>query len=310
MLETGVYCIKNKLNDKTYIGSTMSGFNKRFQEHIHYLRNNNHHSKYLQRAFNKYGESNFVLKILHRTPPEYCRKLEQLYLKRNMYDYNASQCATGGLNQNTIDRDSLIDSLEIYSRYKGNSYADSLKGTNLNSDKLSRILSGKSYSYYNISEDLIEKCKSVRDKCSNTYWKGKKRSAKDRRKISEKLKGKKNLNLSIEVICINDGKKYSSLEECSIFYNIAPTNISLCCRGEISNCKGLNFAFVDEYIFKSRVNEKKVVCLEDGKIFDNAKIASSYYEAKPSLIRSSCNKERKTNTKYGKKSFRYEEKIK
>ena len=51
-----VYYIKCKGNGLVYVGSTIRKPNQRFLEHLHYLRNGNHHSKFLQRAYNKYGE--------------------------------------------------------------------------------------------------------------------------------------------------------------------------------------------------------------------------------------------------------------
>lgn len=55
---SGVYFIINKINNKFYIGSTKN-FKKRFYDHIGRLNRNEHHSKHLQLAWNKYGEDNF-----------------------------------------------------------------------------------------------------------------------------------------------------------------------------------------------------------------------------------------------------------
>lgn len=62
----GVYKITNMVNGKIYIGSTGSkgGFKKRWSYHLEGLRKNKHHSRHLQRAWNKYGEESFVFEIL------------------------------------------------------------------------------------------------------------------------------------------------------------------------------------------------------------------------------------------------------
>ena len=66
MKSKGVYRIVNNINGKVYIGSTGSkgGFKKRWSYHLTDLRQNKHHSRHLQRAWNKYGEESFVFEIL------------------------------------------------------------------------------------------------------------------------------------------------------------------------------------------------------------------------------------------------------
>lgn len=56
--DTGVYAITSP-SGKQYIGSAIS-FKNRWREHRRQLRNGEHHSKPLQRAWDKYGGENFV----------------------------------------------------------------------------------------------------------------------------------------------------------------------------------------------------------------------------------------------------------
>lgn len=58
-----VYSITNIANNKKYIGSTKD-FDKRKSQHLYNLRNNIHINIYLQRSFNKYGESSFIFDIV------------------------------------------------------------------------------------------------------------------------------------------------------------------------------------------------------------------------------------------------------
>ena len=60
---SGIYSIVNKTNNKFYIGSAVD-IRERIYIHFGKLRKNQHHSSYLQSAYNKYGESNFDVKIL------------------------------------------------------------------------------------------------------------------------------------------------------------------------------------------------------------------------------------------------------
>ena len=55
----GIYCIKNKITGDIYVGSAVS-MKKRKYRHFSSLRKNIHHSAYLQRAFNRYGETSFL----------------------------------------------------------------------------------------------------------------------------------------------------------------------------------------------------------------------------------------------------------
>jgi group I intron endonuclease len=61
----GIYKITNTTNNKFYIGSSKQ-LNKRIIDHFSRLRNNTHKNKFLQRAFNKYGESSFKIEILEQ----------------------------------------------------------------------------------------------------------------------------------------------------------------------------------------------------------------------------------------------------
>jgi group I intron endonuclease len=77
----GVYLIKNKLNNKVYVGSSYD-VKKRIISHLSRLKNNKHHSKYLQASFNKYGKHVFSINIL-----EYVKNTNIL-LKREQYWLN------------------------------------------------------------------------------------------------------------------------------------------------------------------------------------------------------------------------------
>ena len=62
-MATGIYCIKNKINDYIYIGQS-TDTNRRFKDHIRTLRQNTHHNIKLQTSWNKDGETNFEFFII------------------------------------------------------------------------------------------------------------------------------------------------------------------------------------------------------------------------------------------------------
>lgn len=77
---SGIYQIVNKINGKVYIGGTID-LRERFANHISELRNNRHHSIYLQRAYNKYGVESFYFEILDLCESDWniIEQLEQKY---------------------------------------------------------------------------------------------------------------------------------------------------------------------------------------------------------------------------------------
>lgn len=89
----GVYAIVNKVNQKVYIGSSVD-VKKRWNLHRKELRNGNHHSQKLQRAWDKYGEQNFSFQMVEPVAKHTKEKLleaEQRWL--NLY-----QSTTNGYN--------------------------------------------------------------------------------------------------------------------------------------------------------------------------------------------------------------------
>jgi group I intron endonuclease len=79
MLNSGVYGIFSKIDDRVYIGSTIN-FNRREVDHFNKLKSNVHVNKPLQNFVNKYGIENVEFVILAKCPSEYCIKLEQFFL--------------------------------------------------------------------------------------------------------------------------------------------------------------------------------------------------------------------------------------
>lgn len=152
-MTTGVYQIRNVLNNKIYIGSTAIDFNKRFKQHIKLLKRNKHTSIALQRAFNKYGISNFKFEILEKASPKNVRKLEQLYLNKTP-DYNCSYVAYGGNTKHNIEYVKQIIAEFTTEKYTTIKLA---KKYNTCPQTVSNIVTGKSYKNFNLlsKQDII-----------------------------------------------------------------------------------------------------------------------------------------------------------
>ena len=77
---TGIYMIRNKVNNKMYIGQTGRDIKNRLNEYLQDLRTNKHYNSYLQNAWNKYGEDNFEFKVLQECDEEDLNTFETLYI--------------------------------------------------------------------------------------------------------------------------------------------------------------------------------------------------------------------------------------
>lgn len=90
--QCGVYIIENKVDKKVYIGASKNIYD-RLCQHKWHLRKNIHPNDHLQKAFNKYGESNFVFDLLEDCKEEYIFSQENYWCNllnshNRKYGYN------------------------------------------------------------------------------------------------------------------------------------------------------------------------------------------------------------------------------
>lgn len=87
-----IYIIENLKAKKVYIGQT-TNYQKRSKAHFSKLRRNAHDNEHLQKAFNKYGEKSFSVKILKECEEADLDRLEKFYINEykstdKKYGYN------------------------------------------------------------------------------------------------------------------------------------------------------------------------------------------------------------------------------
>jgi hypothetical protein len=62
--QTGIYAIKNIVDDRVYIGSTSDSFKRRWYNHKYTLGKNTHGNRHLQNSWNKHGEDAFEFSVI------------------------------------------------------------------------------------------------------------------------------------------------------------------------------------------------------------------------------------------------------
>ncbi len=107
----GTYKIKNTKDNRCYFGSSKN-IDKRWQTHKQQLNTNKHHNIFLQRAWNKYGETSFEFIKIEELPESELLISEQILLDENLNSYNIGKNASGGDNlSNHPKRTEIIEKI-------------------------------------------------------------------------------------------------------------------------------------------------------------------------------------------------------
>lgn len=105
-MKSGIYIIRNIVNNNIYIGSATS-LQGRKATHFSLLRNKKHYNLHLQRAYNKYGFDSFNFEILEYCLPESLIMKEQYYIDKFNPYYNIAKIAGNTLGVKCSDETKL-----------------------------------------------------------------------------------------------------------------------------------------------------------------------------------------------------------
>ena len=244
-MNIGIYRIRNVVNNKSYYGSSKN-INKRWGRHRLDLNNNRHHNSILQRAWNKYGESNFMFEVVELCDVDLLLINEQKYLDM-LPEYNIGLISSGGDNiTNNPNKIKICENISIGMKQ----YISTLTKEEIN-NKLS-MPGNKNPNWRGGSSIVLcgcgnkmaynsKTCGKCRDRSGDKNPFFNKHHTKDTiDKMAENKLGKYNGNQNIPVLI--DDVEYSSLGEASKILNIHLTTIRY--RILSKNSKFNNYKYV------------------------------------------------------------------
>ena len=144
-MKQGVYIIRNNVNGKFYIGSSIE-IPTRWNFHVWQLDKDTHGNRHLQNAWNKYGKKNFAFSIVENCKAEDTITREQFYLdtlqpyRRNI-GYNLCPVAAGGngIIKPVIQYDRLGNYVAVF-----DSMSEAAKAAGLNNmQSISDVVNGR-----------------------------------------------------------------------------------------------------------------------------------------------------------------------
>ncbi len=214
---SGVYFIRNEVNQKIYIGSSKDILNRWYQ-HKFYLKTNKHPNCKLQNAVNKYGLVNFKLEVIEKTKQYLTR--EQYYIDKynaeNIYNLSL-KVNTGGAN--VLEKEVLLLDL------KGNVIDSFESGSKCANFLKLRILP---YTYINTNRVCSRKYRIVTPEFYNSNFK----LIKTWKKYTEKAEYKRRiLKSKIYTLFYTDNKKvqyFKTMEDVGKFLGVSKEAVRLC----------------------------------------------------------------------------------
>jgi group I intron endonuclease len=195
--QSGIYIIRNTINQRTYIGSAVN-IHLRRNKHVSELKRNIHHSNALQNFVNKYGIETIYFEVLILCSPNDLIEMEQYYLDLLQPIFNMCKRAGSTLGNkyseevNNKKRMALLGRkfseerrMRISQAKKGK--PSPRKGVRMGEDQKEKLRQA------NLGKKLSEetKYKIGRAGIGNKHSLGRKLSEETKRKISEAGKGNK-----------------------------------------------------------------------------------------------------------------------
>lgn len=217
MREYYVYKHTNKINGKCYIGQTCN-IVKRWKSYSY---------KYCTKfydAIKKYGWDNFTHEVLKVCAKDDVDFYEAYYIKFYNSIENGYNLESGGQTNKTHSKETIE---KITQKNIGRKCKEETK------EKISKSLIGKPLS-------------QERRKNMSIAHKGKKlKPFTEKHLLNMKQSAMKRAK---NVICLNNGEIYNSIEEAGKRYNLYPESISRVCKGKQKTAGGYKWEFINDTV--------------------------------------------------------------
>lgn len=313
----GIYAITNMQTGKKYIGQSKN-VQRRWHEHLKYLRDGRHVNRHLQASFQKYGEGAFEFSVIEECDPILLDEREQYWIEQYQtfgdHGYNLTPGGNGPSEWNSTPRgwdykhSRQIICLNTMTIYK--SVADAARKIGLHDTQIGGCCRGTYtycvkdgirlvWMYYDVFLDEY-----ASHNYEQTYIDGIIDSAA---RFSPSYKTR-------PVVCLNTKEYFESLSDASRASGVAISGIQSCAAhrtnyaGIDSDGSPIVWVYGDEFekltsdnISSMLVNASnarssairevrahRVVCLNTGMIFESVSDAAAFYNVLQSTISSCC----------------------
>lgn len=161
-----IYILKNKINNKVYIGQTTQGSKVRFKQHLKLLKSNQ--TQLIHKAIKKYGKENFYYEVLYENIDNYeqLNKLEEeCILKYNSLTSNGYNMCPGGQKYRRtsikFDADEINEIIDLYN----NGYSTRKIGDlfNVSSWSISKLLKDNNVKLRNKNFNLPDRSSKIKE---------------------------------------------------------------------------------------------------------------------------------------------------
>lgn len=324
----GIYQIRNLVDNKIYIGSSKSLY-QRLHRHLNNLRKNKHDNQHLQNAFNKYGESSFIFEIV-----EFCNLSEQYEVEQywinnffgdNCYNINIEAVkppdCTGkkhifteehrrnisiGIKKSFQENPERAKQMSL-ARIGKNRGAD-----HVNSKAVVCLETGITYGSIleaeraiGVNKDISSCCRGVAKTAGELHWVFK----EDYDKMSESDKQRLLLQTKCgkPVVCLETGKIYKKAIDAAADTGADRNNIVDCCNNILKTSNSLHWVYYDNYIKMSEeeikdklkiTTYKSCICIETGEVFSTTSEAERKMKLPKGKVSAVCRGEHHTTGGY------------